>query len=97
MFLPPRADPGEDQWDYISSQTTQSSGRTDLFALRNDKLEAATYRLTFQVADYFGKSQRKTFFPQIPVVFQVQADELDQNFHVPITLSEFGFSTYRGV
>mmetsp|Transcript_1405 Transcript_1405/g.3817 ORF Transcript_1405/g.3817 Transcript_1405/m.3817 type:complete len:145 (+) Transcript_1405:78-512(+) len=81
-------------WSFVKTQPTQPSGRTDLFCT---KLHAGTYRLTFHVEDYFKATGRETFYPEVVIHFKVKETELDQNFHVPITLSPFGYSTYRGV
>mmetsp|Transcript_28982 Transcript_28982/g.66630 ORF Transcript_28982/g.66630 Transcript_28982/m.66630 type:complete len:112 (+) Transcript_28982:64-399(+) len=81
-------------WDLIGTQVTKSNGRTDLFC--ND-LRAGTYRLTFHVEDYFKASSRDSFYPEVVIHFKVKEEEVQQHFHVPITLSEFGYSTYRGV
>mmetsp|Transcript_73299 Transcript_73299/g.136994 ORF Transcript_73299/g.136994 Transcript_73299/m.136994 type:complete len:146 (-) Transcript_73299:136-573(-) len=81
-------------WSFVKTQATQPSGRTDLFCT---ELSAGTYRLTFHVEDYFKAAGRETFYPEVVIHFKVKDTELHQNFHVPITLAEFGYSTYRGV
>lgn len=45
------------------------------------------------VADYFKRNKTDTFYPFIDVVFRIKGDN---HFHVPITLSPFGYATYRG-
>lgn len=57
-------------------------------------LVVGTYRLTFAVGDYFAASQRASFYPYVEVVFVVES--VDQHHHVPLLLSPFGYSTYRG-
>ena len=56
-------------------------------------LAADVYRLRFAVADYFAATQRPTFFPEVVVVFRLGDDE---HYHVPLLISPFGYSTYRG-
>ncbi|UZJ65512.1 hydroxyisourate hydrolase [Sphingobacterium sp. KU25419] len=51
------------------------------------------YKLTFLVADYFKSKQVTSFYPFIEVVFEIKDNK---HYHVPITLSPFGYSTYRG-
>mmetsp|Transcript_1619 Transcript_1619/g.2714 ORF Transcript_1619/g.2714 Transcript_1619/m.2714 type:complete len:140 (+) Transcript_1619:60-479(+) len=85
---------GEQQWEYVSTQTTQPSGRTDLFT---STLKAGVYRLTYKVGDYYKAKNKDSFYPEIVIHFNVKASEVNQNFHLPITLSEFGYSSYRGV
>ena len=51
------------------------------------------FKLTYYTSDYFKLNNTESFYPFIEVVFQIK----DQNhYHVPITLSAFGYSTYRG-
>ena len=76
------------EWRTIARGTTDSDGRlrtlTDGIALQR-----ASYRLTFATGDYNGG-----FFPEVSIVFQV--DDPAQHYHVPLLLSPFGYSTYRG-
>lgn len=75
-------------WSEIASGVTDADGR--LRTLTDGlSLERATYRLTFKTAS-FGSD----FFPEISIVFHV-ADPT-QHYHVPLLLSPFGYSTYRG-
>jgi len=83
------------EWIKISKQETQASGRTDAFPL--DQLKEGFYKLKFYTAEYFGKQGQDTFFPWIEVPFRVKPGQENEDFHVPITLSPFGYSTYRGV
>ena len=79
-------------WRTVASSRTQSNGRADDFS-DPDALTPGVYLLTFDVAEYYdGKSD--TFFPVITVVFNVT--EQDGHYHVPVLLSAYGYSTYRG-
>jgi hydroxyisourate hydrolase len=51
------------------------------------------YRLTFGTGDYFTARGTETFYPEVSVTFAVQAGG---HFHVPLLLSPFAYSTYRG-
>ena len=57
-------------------------------------LEQGTYRLTFATGEWFASAGRATFYPQVVVVFSLDADRL--HHHVPLLLSPFAYSTYRG-
>jgi 5-hydroxyisourate hydrolase len=70
--------------------TTDADGRIAELA---PKLEHATYRLWFGVAAYAKATGQDIFFPEVSVTFTV-ADE--RHYHVPLLLSPFAFSTYRG-
>jgi 5-hydroxyisourate hydrolase len=71
----------------IADGTTDSDGRVD--ALGGD-LAAGTYTLRFAVAAH----QPDGFYPEVAVTFTVAADQ--DHYHVPLLLSPFGYSTYRG-
>ena len=57
-------------------------------------LAPGTYRLTFEVGEYFGRRGTATFYPRVDITFTVT--EPDQHYHVPVLLSPFAYSTYRG-
>ncbi|WP_233453953.1 hydroxyisourate hydrolase [Tsuneonella flava] len=73
-------------------ERTQSNGRAEDFG-NPENLTPGVYLLTFDVAEYYaGKSD--AFFPVITVVFNVT--EQEGHYHVPVLLSAYGYSTYRG-
>jgi 5-hydroxyisourate hydrolase len=61
--------------------------------LNAGQLTRGVYRLTFETGAYFKTQGIKAFYPLVEVVFEV-AD--DRHHHVPLLLSPFGYSTYRG-
>ena len=73
------------------SVTGQDGRITDLPRLDPDA--PATARLVFAVRDYLLASHGTAFFPEISVAFTAAPDE---HYHVPLLLSPFGYSTYRG-
>ncbi len=76
----------------VATGVTDADGRVaDLW---QGALEAGTYRLRFAVGDYFGAMGRETFYPSVDIDFAVV--DVEQHFHVPLLLSPFGYSTYRG-
>ncbi|KAF9729562.1 transthyretin domain protein (hydroxyisourate hydrolase) [Paraphaeosphaeria minitans] len=54
------------------------------------------YSLTFDTESYFGEREVKTFFPEVEVKFVVRDDAKGEHYHVPVLLSPFGYTTYRG-
>lgn len=83
---------GPDAWVERGRGTTDADGRVrDLVA---GPLVAGVYRLTFDTAAYFRSQNVQAFYPQVAVVFEVR--EPGQHHHVPLLLSPFGYSTYRG-
>lgn len=57
-------------------------------------LTKATYRVTFDTEAYFDKVGAPCFYPEVTVVFRVE--EPEEHFHIPLLISPFGYSTYRG-
>ncbi len=55
---------------------------------------AGSYRVVFKTGDFYKKNNQKTFFPEIPVEFNMEAS--GEHYHIPLLLSPFGYSTYRG-
>jgi 5-hydroxyisourate hydrolase len=77
-------------WKDLGSGTTNTDGRiTNLLA--EGSLQSGTYRLTFSTGAYLGD---QAFFPQVTIAFEVR--DPAQHYHVPLLLSPFGYSTYRG-
>lgn len=73
-------------------------GRTDadgrLSDLTSDTLVPGVYRLVFGVEEYFSELDVESFFPSVSVEFHY--DEARGHVHVPLLLSPYGYSTYRG-
>lgn len=80
--------------DIIGSGVTDADGRVRDIHKKDSPLSQGDYRLTFHVADYFAKSGRESFFPEVVVNFRVAGGA--EHYHVPLLLSPFGYSTYRG-
>jgi 5-hydroxyisourate hydrolase len=81
------------EWKPIGDSRTDANGRcADL--MNSENAELGTYRLLFFSADYFRERDTKTFYPEIPVIFEVK--DSAQHYHVPLLISPFGYSTYRG-
>jgi 5-hydroxyisourate hydrolase len=78
----------------LGAGTTDKDGRLREFVSAGATLAEGTYRLRFDVGDYFARHLRSTFFPEIVVVFRIEA--ADEHYHVPVLISPFGYSTYRG-
>lgn len=83
------------QWVSLGKKQTDKNGRiTDFLPYSKDlKSNYGKYKLIFLTEDYFKNKKVESFYPFIEVVFQIKDDK---HYHVPITLSPFGYSTYRG-
>jgi 5-hydroxyisourate hydrolase len=75
----------------IASGVTDSDGR--VANLGPEGLDGGTYRLRFDTRAYYAESNTGAFFPEVVVVFDVGDQE---HYHVPLLLSPFAYSTYRG-
>lgn len=76
----------------IAEGVTDQDGRNG--ALGPERLEAGTYRLVFGTGAWFAAQGTATFYPEVTIDFVVEADRA--HYHVPILLSPFAYSTYRG-
>lgn len=83
-------------WQPLGSAVTDAQGRIRALvpAQRLATWGAGEYRVVFRTGEFYARQNQSTFFPEIPVVFKV--DSASQHYHVPLLLSPFGFSTYRG-
>ena len=79
-------------WTSVEEKVTDKNGRVPDF-LPNDKSNLGIYKLTYYTSDYFKKMNTEIFYPWVEVVFQITNAD---HYHVPITLSAYGYSTYRG-
>ena len=80
-------------WEQIASGVTNADGRiADLLA--PGSLRVGVYQMRFDTGTYFAASDTQTFYPEVLVTFEIKAT--DEHYHVPLLISPFGFSTYRG-
>ena len=78
-------------WTEVGSGQTGDDGRlTELGSVD----AAGPYRLRFDTGAYFAAAGAQAFFPEVTVQFTVERPE--DHHHVPLLLSPFGYSTYRG-
>lgn len=82
------------KWTVIDEKFTDENGRIKNF-LNEEKgvIHNGIYKLTFYTQPYFKGLGQQSFYPFIEVVFELKDNN---HYHVPITLSAFGYSTYRG-
>ena len=79
-------------WAPVGHGETDEDGR--LRSLTSDSVESGTYRLTFDIGTYFRERHTETFYPEAVILFNVS--EGGGHYHVPLLLSPFAYSTYRG-
>ena len=75
----------------LKTVTTNADGRTDSPLLGEDEFSTGSYELVFFVGDYFGE---RRFLDRVPVRFTI--DDAKAKYHVPLLVSPWAYSTYRG-
>ncbi len=89
----------DDRRELIASAVTNADGRTDLPLVPAELLESACYELEFDVADYFSRDLTdrsalgSAFLGTVVIRVNLTAGS---DYHVPLLVSPFGYSTYRG-
>ena len=79
---------GENGWLAVADGVTDGDGRLRF----PDAVPAGTYRLTFGTGSYFAGRSIESFYPEVAVTFMASGG----HYHVPLLLSPFAYSTYRG-
>ncbi len=87
-------DDSESRWRRLAQGATDADGRLANLWPPDTPLAAGTYRLTFETGEYFRELELPVFYPEVRVTFQVDDDT--EHYHVPLLLSPYGYSTYRG-
>lgn len=78
----------------LGKGTTDADGRLRNLLSPGHPLEPGNYRLHFDTGAYLTRAGHAVFYPSVTVDFRVS--EADSHYHVPLLLSPFGYSTYRG-
>ncbi len=85
-------------WVALKTVTTNADGRVDEPLLAGDALLAGRYQLSFAAGNYFRSAgldlNENAFLDDVVIRFGVENP--DQHYHVPLLISPFGYSTYRG-
>ena len=81
-------------WKLVGKASTNADGRIKDLVSSDVSLATGVYRLIFDTGAYFASRQRETFYPNVTVIFRI--NDQSQHYHVPLLLSPFGYSTYRG-
>ncbi len=80
----------------IGAGITDSDGRVKNLLHDSHSLSAGIYRINFETKKYFDKLGAKSFYPYAQIVFEIDEKQTNQHYHVPLLLSGYGYSTYRG-
>lgn len=81
-------------WQSVGEGLTDVDGRLRDLLSASEPFLPGHYRLIFDTGAYFAMRDIESFFPQVTIAFAVKDPQ--QHYHVPLLLSPFGYSTYRG-
>ena len=84
----------DNEWKLLGGGTTNSDGRVGDLLPDNKILEAGRYKVLFVTEQYFKNQGVEAFYPYADIVFDITGD--GEHYHIPLLLSPFGYSTYRG-
>ncbi len=92
VVLDLRTDAGE--WQTLARSITDVDGRVRNLLPAGQAPTAGVYRLSFDVGSYFAAAGVDSLYPSVSIVFQIRKSS--EHYHLPLLLSPFGYSTYRG-
>jgi 5-hydroxyisourate hydrolase len=81
-----------DGWQPLAEAVTDDDGRVS--DLAPGGLGAGVHELVFATGEWFAATGQTGFYPEVPVVFEVT--DTSRHHHVPLLLSPYAYSTYRG-
>nr|XP_060644049.1 5-hydroxyisourate hydrolase-like isoform X1 [Anolis sagrei ordinatus] len=81
-------------WIELMNSTTNVDGRLDKSSLTSLRLKAGTYKLRFETGEYWQQQGHHSFYPYVEVVFTITEEE--QKVHIPLLMSPYSYTTYRG-
>ena len=81
-------------WHALGSGATDEDGRLRDLLPVDFNLQPGIYRLAFDTAAYFEAHGSRSFYPHVSIVFLVH--DATEHYHVPLLVSPYGYSTYRG-
>lgn len=81
-------------WKILGTATTDADGRVKNLLPDHFPLQPGTYRIHFDVSSYFHAQKIESFYPEASVVFTVR--DPAAHYHIPLLLSPYGYTTYRG-
>ena len=84
----------KEQWRAVGHGVTDNNGRLKTLMSASSAPVPGMYRLSFDTRGYYAQHGIQSFFPMVTVTFEVSNSA--EHYHVPLLLSPFGYTTYRG-
>src|SRR5262245_538419 len=81
-------------WTALGDRVTDEDGRVRDFIAAGTRVDPGLYRLTFRTGEYFRAQGAAAFHPEVVVSFEIS--DPPRHHHVPLLISPFGYTTYRG-
>ena len=81
------------EWIKLGKGLTNKDGRITNLLAEEYLMPFGTYKLSFDTKHYYEGMEIETFYPHVDIVFQINSTD---HYHVPLLVSPFGYSTYRG-
>ncbi|TMS13396.1 5-hydroxyisourate hydrolase [Larimichthys crocea] len=88
-----RQDPCTNAWSLITTGSTNDDGRCPGLITRQMFI-SGVYKIRFETAQYWESMGETCFYPYVEIIFTI--DDPGQKYHIPLLLSRFSYSTYRG-
>ena len=85
---------GKGGWEPVALAVTDEDGRVRELLRNGEPILKGVYRMIFDTSTYFSARGVSAFYPSVIIAFDVQ--DPDEHYHVPLLLSPYGYSTYRG-
>lgn len=83
-----------DKWVKLNEGSTNEQGRINELYPKDSSLKKGVYKVTFETGNWYKTKNQRTFYPEVPVIFVIDG-QLEQ-YHIPLLISPYGYSTYRG-
>lgn len=81
------------EWIEVSKGITNKEGRLLNLLNEGEVLSRGIYKITFDTRHYYSSQDIDTFYPSVEIIFELKSTE---HYHIPLLLSPFGYTTYRG-
>ncbi len=80
-------------WEFVAEGKTNDNGRIGDLIKSDVNLDAGIYKMKFETGSYFEERKVKCFYPFVEIIFELIEAE---HYHIPLLLSPYGYTTYRG-
>lgn len=90
----PSAEDDESNYEWEKTAITEATTNVDGRGQLKFDIVPGMYKIVFYVSSYFERSGTPSFYPKVDIIFRI-ADPTS-HYHVPLILSPYGYSTYRG-